>query len=131
MLETLFCYKLDFVFIFSGGNSYAFFEYENVVIRAIEYMRKNLSSKITIEAIAKNFHVSIATLGRYFKAVVNKTPMQYLQTLRIDKAKDLLSLTDESIVNISLDCGFFDSSHFEKSFLKSVGISPGKYKNEV
>lgn len=104
------------------------FEYENIVIRAIEYMRKNLSSKITIEAIAENFHVSIATLGRYFKTVVNKTPMQYLLMMRIDKAKELLISTKDTIVNISLDCGFFDSSHFEKCFMKSVGISPSLYR---
>lgn len=109
-------------------NTNTVFEYETVVIRVIEYMRKNLSSKITIEAIAENFHVSIATLGRYFKMVVNKTPMQYLLMTRIDKAKELLISTKDTIVNISLDCGFFDSSHFEKCFMKNEGISPSLYR---
>lgn len=104
------------------------FEYENLVIRAIEYMRKNLSAKITIEMIAENFHISIATLGRYFKTVVNQTPMQYLQMLRVEKAKNLLSSTNDTIVNIALDCGFFDSSHFEKFFIKREGITPSLYR---
>ena len=104
------------------------FEYENLVVGAIEYMRKNLFAKITIKGIAENFHVSIATLGRYFRKVVNKTPVQYLLMLRIEKSKELLTLTNDSIVNISQNCGFFDSSHFEKCFLKTVGLSPSRYR---
>ena len=129
---SLFCYYYD-----SKTKDYAkekkaqittAFEYENLVIRAIEYMRRNLSAKITIEMIAENFHISIATLGRYFKAVVNQTPMQYLQMMRVEKAKQLLSTTNDTIVNISLDCGFFDSSHFEKFFMKREGITPSLYR---
>ncbi len=129
---SLFCYYYDGKIKASREKKMqgldASFECESLVVRAIEYMSRNLSSKMTIETVADNFHISIATLGRYFKTVVGKTPMQYLQMMRVDRAKQLLITTNETIVNISLDCGFFDSSHFEKFFMKREGVTPSQYR---
>jgi AraC-like DNA-binding protein len=57
--------------------------------------------------------------------------VQYLNDLRIDHAKHLLETTDKQIIRISLDSGFNDLSHFNRTFKKIVGSSPSEYRKSI
>ena len=59
------------------------------------------------------------------------TPFEYLQNLRIEKAKDLLRKTDCSISQICDLCAFGSLSHFSRVFREKTGVSPTKYKKLV
>ena len=100
------------------------------MILAIEYMKKNLGQSINIDLIAKNVYLSRSTFIRYFKSVTGFSPLTYLTLLRVKRAKQLLKNTDLTITYIANDCGFFDSSHFEKVFLKHLGVTPSAYRNK-
>ena len=129
----LFCYYYNNVSVYSRPKAKSFdcskSERERVVLKIIEYMDKNISEKITIEEIAKKSHYNIVTIERYFKEIMKQSPLQYLQYLRIEKAKELLSYTKLSLVDISLQCGFFDSSHFIKYFTKTQKMLPSQYRS--
>lgn len=102
--------------------------YTQSIIYAMEYMKKNLSNKLSIDDIAKTVFLSKSTFNRYFSLTCNMSPIQYLISLRISEAKKLLVGTEKTITFIANECGFFDTSYFEKHFIKSEGITPSAYR---
>ena len=65
-----------------------------------------------------------------FKNITGKTFVHYLNDLRINHAKHLLESTDKQIIRISLDSGFNDLSHFNRTFKKITGVSPTQYRKK-
>lgn len=97
---------------------------------AIPFIENHLHEKISISDMAKQFGLS----EQYFRYLFEKqwgiSPMQFIIDLRIRKAKTLLLLSDMPIVKIAMACGFYDSSHFSNTFLKSEGIPPNEYRKK-
>jgi len=102
--------------------------YAPMIVFAIEFMKKNLAQKITIETIAQELSISAATFQRYFLDIMKISPMEYLTKLRIKQSKKLLRTTDKAIVFIAYECGFYDSPHFFRQFKKHEGITPTEYR---
>jgi AraC-like DNA-binding protein len=73
--------------------------------------------------------LSTPQLIRQFKAAFNITPHQYLTQIRLLHAVQLLKHANTSIEEITLACGFEDSSAFCRLFKKVYGVSPGQYRN--
>ena len=61
--------------------------------------------------------------------MTGKPPIEYLNEYRIEKAVRKLRLTNLSITDIAFSCGFSDLSYFIKTFKKTKGVSPGKYRS--
>ena len=99
-----------------------------MIVFAIEFMKKNLSQKLTIEMIAQELHISESTFKRYFHEITDVTPMEYLINLRIQQSKKMIRTTNKSITFIAYECGFYDSSHFLRLFKKFEGITHSEYK---
>jgi len=59
---------------------------------------------------------------------MNRTPVDYLNCLRIQKASKLLECTAKKIYEVALDVGFDCFSHFIATFRKYMGVSPSKYR---
>ncbi len=57
---------------------------------------------------------------------MNMTPHAFLLNSKINKAKEMLK-DDYSIVDVALECGFFDQSHFTRNFKSLYGTTPGQY----
>lgn len=102
--------------------------YVSLIIDSIHYMENNLSHKITIDDICKKFYISKSTFIRVFTKYTCFSPIAYLTKLRIEKAKQLLLETENSVTDIALDCGFFDSSHLERYFKKYENTTPNYYR---
>ena len=100
------------------------------IMKSLEYIQKNYADKITIEELARQASMSKSSFFRFFEKYYNTTPIEYLNNYRIIVAKKMLSETNKSIVVISQDCGFFDSSHFIKQFKEITGITPVKYRKD-
>ena len=109
-------------------NSQAKNSYVPLIIFSIEFMKKNLSQKLTNDSIAKELSISTTSFKRHFKEIVKMPPMEYLTKLRIKQSKKLLRNTTDSLINIALECGFFDTAHFFRQFKKFENISPSEYR---
>jgi len=69
-------------------------------------------------------------MSRIFKDVTGYTIMQYLMMCRINRAKYLLEIRPEkSILDVALESGFEDASHFSRFFRKQLKITPSEYRN--
>ncbi len=98
------------------------------IVKAMDYIQNNYFEKFTLEELAKIANMSRSTFLRQFNLLCSCTPQQYLTRIRIAKAQKLLDDSDRTISNIAQDCGFFDSSHFDRIFRQEKGISPSAYR---
>lgn len=93
----------------------------------IAYFATRLKEKITLDDLCKRFNCDKFKLLRQFKQYTGLSPINYLIVLRIETAKKLM-LSDLSLVQIALESGFYDQSHFSNCFLKFVGLTPKVYR---
>ncbi len=118
--------------LFTDNSSYSEFLRDKNIIklkRAIEYMRKNYSSRLTLEEMSEAVGVSPKYFCVIFKSMTGMTAFEYLNTYRIEKASKLLVSTDTPITDIAYNCGFNDLSYFIKTFKKCKGITPKHFRN--
>ena len=88
----------------------------------------HLFSNLSVEDLAKLSNLSLSSFKRQFKKEFNDTPNNYITTKRLDKAKELLSITDMPINEIAYDIGYNDPLYFTRTFKKKNGISPTAYR---
>lgn len=101
-----------------------------VILDVINYINAHYNDKITLEGISKSCHISISHLTRLFKASTGYTVTEYINSLRIKKAAELINNTNLSISEIAQATGFPSFSYFGKTFFKHYGISPLKYRKQ-
>ena len=95
-----------------------------------EVMMINFRSDLTIIEFARLCGRSLSSFKRDFKFLFNTTPLQWLQSKRLDYAKALLQGTDLSINEICYESGFKNNSHFNSTFKSKFNLSPGQFKAE-
>lgn len=96
----------------------------------LRYVSENYLRPLTMPIIAEELHYSESYLSHVFKERNKISIIQYIQQLKIKKAKEMLRNTDKSIMEIAESLGFQDSNYFTAVFKKSMGISPRKYRAE-
>ena len=101
------------------------------VLFAIQYFRDHIGEKIMISSIAERRNLTHTGFILKFKRCTGQTPIEYLNGLRISRAKELLSCTDMSISDIAETCGFSNSFYFSNTFRKHTEFSPSEYRNLI
>jgi AraC family transcriptional regulator len=96
--------------------------------RALAFIEANLGSKIGIAELSALVALSKCHFCRAFKLTLGNSPMAYVSIRRIERAKLLITSTSECLSEIALACGFADQSHFNRSFSRTVGKSPGLWR---
>ncbi len=96
---------------------------------AKKYIASNYDKNISISEMADAVHMSVSYFSKIFKESTGFSPYDYLLTVRLDKAKELLKQTDNPIESIAYKTGFNSSSNFICFFKKEAGISPLKFRN--
>lgn len=97
---------------------------------SVRFFNESFSRDIQIGEYAKNQHMSVCWFIRCFKRYMGMTPMQYLISVRMDRAKELLKNTGYSIQEISSLVGYEDPLYFSRLFQKQTGRSPSAYRRE-
>jgi AraC-like DNA-binding protein len=92
------------------------------------HIMENYSSKIDIPVLAAMASLSVKQFERKFKQEYGMVPIQYIQRIRLDAARQLLAVTRLPIAKISRETGFYDSSHFSHQFTKYTGLSPKAFR---
>ncbi len=84
------------------------------IIGVMEFIKSNLDRKLSLDDLSKHSNMSKATLNRRFQDAVGTSPMDYLLSCRIIKAKELIDEGNLTKTEIANACGFFDASHMNK-----------------
>ncbi len=98
------------------------------VRKAIEFLQDTYTLEFDLDRLAKVAGLSKYYLIRAFKRAVGLSPHQYIFQLRVERAKNMLASTSKSMVDISMELGFFDQSHFSNAFKRFTGICPLAYR---
>lgn len=106
---------------------------EQTVILLIEatknYITSNYSKNISVADIAGAAYMSASHFSKVFWETTGFSPYDYLLTIRLDKAKELLLQTDDPIESIAGKTGFNSASNFIYFFKKETSLSPLKFRN--
>lgn len=100
-----------------------------VVNKILQQIHINLESHITLEDIANTLNITPQYAASCFKKHMGISLMKYMKKSKIERSKVLLTTTTKSILEIGLTLGFYDQSHFSRTFKSFEGISPSKFRN--
>lgn len=92
----------------------------------IRYISENYSETLTTSSLADKFYVSAAKLNADFKGMTSVTLHKYIVTVRLINAKRML-ISGKSVLETGVSCGFFNESHFIRTFKAKTGMTPSKY----
>ncbi len=101
------------------------------VVQAQIWLQDNCQKEILLKDVAMRFDMSVRTFNRRFKVATGKTPLQYLQEIRIDMAKDLLQTSNLSVGDVAYRVGYQDMGHFSALFKKLLSTTPSEYRQTV
>lgn len=102
-----------------------------IINNAITYIENNLEHDLTLELVAKEVHISKNYLSSLFYEKTNMKFTQFVNYLRVSKAKELLTTCDYSLSYISSLCGFKNQSYFSTIFKEHTKTSPLEYKKNI
>jgi len=95
---------------------------------ALEYIEQHYGQHISLDTLARLTGFSPKYFCRYFRAIVHRSPIDYLNYYRIECAAHFLISADMNVAEVAVHCGFADSSAFIKQFKKYKGTTPKQYK---
>ncbi|MDR0455482.1 MAG: response regulator [Treponema sp.] len=98
--------------------------------RIISYVKNNYNEDLSLETLGQLFYYNGAYLGKRFKEFTGKNFHTYLDTLRIDAAKEMLQNTDMKVYEISSAVGYANTDYFYSKFKKYTGKSPMVLRKE-
>ena len=103
--------------------------FDPIVSACMDMFSTAYAENIDLESLSARLNISKQWLIRKFKAATHTTPIEYLNGLRINKAKNFLIDTDLPMGEIAGRCGYDNPYYFSNAFKKVVGISPLAYRN--
>lgn len=97
----------------------------------ISYIQQSFTGEISLKEFGEQFHLSEKYVSQYFKEHFHITLSKYVTYLRLEHAKQLLQNSDIPVTEVAMLSGYQNVSYFIRSFKKTYGVSPLKYrKNE-
>jgi len=100
----------------------------SIVLRAQEFIKNNYTQTLTLSEVAGAIYLSPNYFSTIFKEITGNNFISYLNDVRIDEGKRLLSETALPLKQIVKQAGFEDYNYFNKVFKKAVGLPPGTYR---
>ncbi len=104
---------------------------DEAVLRVQEWIEVHHAEPLRIEALARRFGFSERNLKRRFQGATRIAPTQYLQRVRIDKAKKLLIASRLSIKEIAYEVGYENASFFVRLFKRELGCTPAQWRQNT
>lgn len=113
------------IFDFAGA------KHHDVVGQTMAYVKENYDKKITLDELAGRVYLSRSYLCSIFKESVGTSIVSYINRIRIQKSRQLLSDRSLSLSQVAIQCGFVDQSYFTKMFKREMGVSPKQYRDNM
>lgn len=102
----------------------------SVVDQVVQYLHVHMTDKITLDELSSVFFISKSYLVKHFKLETGKTIVEYLNDIRIERAKLLLVTSGKSIEEISYSVGYESPKYFARIFKSIVGMSPSAFTRQ-
>ena len=100
--------------------------------KILSYIAENIgNTELTVKHLCDKFYISESQLRRNITKETGFAPNEYIQILRINKAKSELSYTQKPIQQIAVKCGFSSPYYFSNCMTKHTGMSPSKYRKST
>lgn len=96
--------------------------------KLLTYIQEHYNEKLTVAQLGREVHVSERECYRLFQNILGITPGEFIISLRLQRAQELLRFSDKSILEIALETGFGTSSYFCKVFREHHHITPNQYR---
>lgn len=93
------------------------------------YIMSHIGEPISIAELAEQAHVSDRQLTRIFKTELNMTPAAYIESVRVEMARNRLETTDEPLDRIAAACGFNTTDTLNRAFRRTLGTTPAEYRS--
>ncbi|WP_318409238.1 helix-turn-helix domain-containing protein [Photobacterium leiognathi] len=107
-------------------------KYHPALYLAISFMIKNIYNDITLEEVSKSSYVSSSHLSYLFRTKLDTNFKSVMFILRVNEARKLIKENPkENLTNIAVKVGFYDLSHFGKTFKKYEGLSLGQFRKTL
>lgn len=103
---------------------------DTLVHQLQDWLEKHATEQISVIDMAIEVHLSERQFKRRFKNATGLSPLVYLQTLRMEHAKQCLSNSDASVDSISVQSGYEDVQFFRKLFKRTSHLSPSQYRKK-
>lgn len=104
---------------------------DNRVMATLTNMEQHLEGGITIEQLATSVALSRRQLERLFSEKAEMSPALAFRRLRLDRARQILLTSKKPIIEVALDVGFVNTSHFTKEFRRTYGRTPGEIRDSA
>lgn len=121
-LVSVFNRFVGYVFDFSQ------FQHAHALRQVVNYVRAHYADRITLADAARQVWLSPSYLSSVFSTEMGMSFTAYVQTVRIDKSKELMVSTHQTVAEIAAAIGFADQSYFTKVFTRAVGVSPTQFR---
>ena len=101
------------------------------VDKALNCIHTEYAHALSVQEIADRLNLDRCYFSSLFSKQVGVAPGEYLRTLRLNKAAELMTVYDEKPSTAALSVGYEDLFHFSKSFKKQFGVSPREYVRQA
>ena len=99
-----------------------------VIERCQQWIASHYPASNPVQQMVKHSGLAERTFKRRFKLSTGYTPIDYVQTLRVEEAKQILEASADPIDTIALQVGYEDSTSFRRLFKRMVGVTPSRYR---
>ena len=99
-----------------------------IINNTLEFIKDNYNKELSLNLLASNSYCNHSYLSHIFKEEMNIGITEYINTIRIQAAKELLDITSKSITEICMKVGFNDLGYFGKVFKSVIGLTPKEYR---
>jgi transcriptional regulator GlxA family with amidase domain len=101
---------------------------DETILKVQHRLQANPTRSITVPHMAREAGMEQRTFLRRFKAATGMRPTEYVQQLRIGKARELLQFTRQPVDQVAWEVGYKDVAAFRRLFHRLIGLSPGEYR---
>src|SRR5699024_4245718 len=103
--------------------------YHKDVLHACYYVSNNIDKKLSLDEVAEHLYLNASYFSRLFKKELNITFVEYVKQRKVERAKELLEITNDSVGSVCEQLGYDNQSYFIKVFKKIVGCTPLEFRS--
>ncbi len=103
---------------------------DTAILRCQQWLAQNYQRQDIIAELVRESGIPKRSFDRRFRAATGYSPLAYVQTLRVEEAKQLLETTTIAVEQIGRDVGYEDTASFRRLFRRITGLAPGDYRRK-